>query len=112
VSGGQQWQVVGGAAQVYQRELVPAIFGPWAPRVVAFASPAAGERVIDVACGTGVVARLATERVGPDGRVVGLDLNCRAGGWWRWCGGRSTAAPGSRPWPRRWTATWDRRPAR
>jgi ubiquinone/menaquinone biosynthesis C-methylase UbiE len=75
VSGGQQWQVVGSAAQVYQRELVPAIFGPWAPRVVAFASPAAGERVIDVACGTGVVARLAAERVGPDGRVVGLDLN-------------------------------------
>jgi 2-polyprenyl-3-methyl-5-hydroxy-6-metoxy-1,4-benzoquinol methylase len=55
---GRQWQVVGSAAQVYQRELVPAIFGPWAPRVVALASPAAGERVLDVACGTGVLEDL------------------------------------------------------
>jgi SAM-dependent methyltransferase len=31
--------------------------------------------VLDAACGTGVVARLTAERVGQDGRVVGLDLN-------------------------------------
>jgi SAM-dependent methyltransferase len=74
--GDEQWQVAGGsAAQVYERQLVPAIFGPWAPRVLDLAAPAAGERVLDVACGTGVVARLAAERVGADGRVVGLDLN-------------------------------------
>jgi SAM-dependent methyltransferase len=73
--GEEQWQVAGSAAQVYERELVPAIFGPWAPRVVALATLAAGERVLDAACGTGVVARLAAERVGADGRVVGFDLN-------------------------------------
>jgi SAM-dependent methyltransferase len=73
--GDEQWQVAGSAAQVYERELVPAIFGPWAPRVLDVAAPAAGERVLDVACGTGVVARLAAERVGADGCVVGLDLN-------------------------------------
>jgi SAM-dependent methyltransferase len=73
--GEEQWQVAGSAAQVYERELVPAIFGPWASRVVAVAAPAAGERVLDAACGTGVVARLAAERVGADGRVVGFDLN-------------------------------------
>jgi SAM-dependent methyltransferase len=73
--GEEQWQVAGSAAEVYERELVPAIFGPWAPRVLALAAPAAGERVLDAACGTGVVARLAAERVGQDGRVVGLDLN-------------------------------------
>jgi SAM-dependent methyltransferase len=74
--GEEQWQVAGGsAAQVYERQLVPAVFGPWAPRVLDLAAPAAGERVLDVACGTGVVARLAAERVGADGRVVGLDLN-------------------------------------
>jgi ubiquinone/menaquinone biosynthesis C-methylase UbiE len=73
--GDEQWQVAGSAAQVYDRQLVPAIFGPWAPRVLDLANPAAGERVLDVACGTGVVARLAAGRVGADGRVVGLDLN-------------------------------------
>jgi ubiquinone/menaquinone biosynthesis C-methylase UbiE len=73
--GDEQWQVAGSAAQVYERELVPAIFGPWAPRVLDVAAPAAGEWVLDAACGTGVVARLAAERVGADGRVVGFDLN-------------------------------------
>jgi SAM-dependent methyltransferase len=73
--GDERWQVTGSAAEVYERELVPAIFGPWAPRVVALAAPVAGGRVLDVACGTGVVARLAAERVAPDGQVVGLDLN-------------------------------------
>jgi SAM-dependent methyltransferase len=73
--GDEQWQVTGSAAEVYERELVPAIFGPWAPRVVALAAPAAGERALDVACGTGVVARLVAERVGREGQVAGLDLN-------------------------------------
>jgi SAM-dependent methyltransferase len=31
--------------------------------------------VLDVACGSGVVARAARDVVGPDGRVVGVDLN-------------------------------------
>jgi SAM-dependent methyltransferase len=73
--GDERWQVTGSAAEVYERQLVPAIFGPWAPRVLDLAAPAGGERVLDAACGTGVVARLAAERVGPDGQVVGLDLN-------------------------------------
>jgi ubiquinone/menaquinone biosynthesis C-methylase UbiE len=62
---GQQWQVSGNAAQVYERQLVPAIFAPWAPRVVALAAPAARQRVLDVACGTGVVARLAAAGIEP-----------------------------------------------
>jgi ubiquinone/menaquinone biosynthesis C-methylase UbiE len=70
-----QWQVAGDAAEVYERALVPAIFAPWAPLVVALADPRPGERVLDVACGTGVVARLASQRVGRTGTVVGLDLN-------------------------------------
>ncbi len=72
---GRQWQVAGNAAEVYQRALVPAVFAPWAPLVVALADPRPGERVLDVACGTGVVSRLAAQRVGPTGTVMGLDLN-------------------------------------
>jgi len=70
-----QWQVAGNAAETYARALVPAIFAPWAPLVVALADPRPGERVLDIACGTGVVARLAAQRVGPTGNVTGLDLN-------------------------------------
>jgi ubiquinone/menaquinone biosynthesis C-methylase UbiE len=70
-----QWQVAGSAPEIYERELVPAVFGPWAPIVVELAHPRPGERVVDVACGTGIVARIAAARVGPSGSVAGVDLN-------------------------------------
>ena len=65
----------GSAAEIYERHMVPAIFGPWAEDLLALASPKPGDRVLDVACGTGVVARLAAPRVDPNGTVVGFDLN-------------------------------------
>jgi ubiquinone/menaquinone biosynthesis C-methylase UbiE len=71
----EPWQVAGNAAEVYQRELVPAVFGPWGPRVVELAALRRGLRVLDVACGTGLVARLAAGAVGVDGHVAALDLN-------------------------------------
>jgi len=70
-----QWQVAGSAPEVYERELVPAVFGEWAPIVVELAHPRPGERVVDVACGTGIVARIVAARVGPTGSVAGVDLN-------------------------------------
>lgn len=70
------WTGYGGsAAEIYERHMVPAIFGPWAEDLLALATPKPGERVLDVACGTGVVARRAAHRVGPNGTVVGYDLN-------------------------------------
>jgi ubiquinone/menaquinone biosynthesis C-methylase UbiE len=70
-----QWQVAGNAAEIYERALVPAVFSAWAPLVVDLADPRPGVRVLDAACGTGVIARLVARRVGPTGEVVGLDVN-------------------------------------
>jgi ubiquinone/menaquinone biosynthesis C-methylase UbiE len=75
VSPQEQWQLAGNAPEVYERYLVPAIFGPWAPVLNDLVRPQPDEHVLDVACGTGVVARVAAERVGATGRVVGVDLN-------------------------------------
>jgi ubiquinone/menaquinone biosynthesis C-methylase UbiE len=70
----QHWQLAGSAPELYERYLVPAITSKWAADLIERASPMPGEAVLDVACGTGVVARLAAERMAR-GRVVGLDLN-------------------------------------
>jgi ubiquinone/menaquinone biosynthesis C-methylase UbiE len=59
----------------YDRFFVPAIGAPLASDLIRRAALRSGERVLDVACGTGVVARLASEETGANGRVVGLDVN-------------------------------------
>jgi ubiquinone/menaquinone biosynthesis C-methylase UbiE len=70
-----QWQLSAEAAELYERYVARYILGPWAPLLVDVAHVDIGERALDVACGTGVVARIAAQRVGPGGRVVGVDLN-------------------------------------
>jgi ubiquinone/menaquinone biosynthesis C-methylase UbiE len=55
--------------------MVPALFAPWASRLVQSAAPQQGERVLDVACGTGIVARHVAPRVGLKGKVIGIDLD-------------------------------------
>lgn len=61
------------AAKAYENLFVPALFGQWASLVVDAANLVEGERVLDVACGTGVLARTAQHRTGPMGYVAGLD---------------------------------------
>ncbi len=63
------------AARAYEQLHVPALFQQWAPRVVEAAQVRSGDRVLDVACGTGVLAREAIQRVGTGGSVIGIDVN-------------------------------------
>lgn len=65
----------GTSAENYQRFFVPSIGEPLAEDLIEVARLQPGERVLDVACGTGVVTRLAVERVGAGGLVAGLDVN-------------------------------------
>ena len=69
------FQLKDNAAEMYERVLVPLWFGRWAEELVRASGIEAGETVLDVACGTGVTTRMAHARVGPTGRVDGLDIN-------------------------------------
>lgn len=71
----ERFEVSTEAAEVYEARFVPAIFAEWAPLLVDLAAVRPGQRVLDVACGTGIVARTVADRLAGDGRVVGVDLN-------------------------------------
>jgi ubiquinone/menaquinone biosynthesis C-methylase UbiE len=68
-------QVISSAAEVYDEFFLPALFGAWAPKVVAAAELESGQRVLDVACGTGALAIEAAVATSPGGTVVGIDVN-------------------------------------
>jgi ubiquinone/menaquinone biosynthesis C-methylase UbiE len=71
----ETFQLTREQAQAYDDLFVPALFGQWAPQLVDCARVHPAQSLLDVACGTGVVARTARDVVGPGGRVVGVDLN-------------------------------------
>jgi SAM-dependent methyltransferase len=69
----ETFEISADQAEIYETRFVPAIFAEWAGPLLDAASVRSGQSVLDVACGTGVLARAAAARVGPTGRVVGLD---------------------------------------
>jgi len=59
----------------YERLIAPYLFEPWAEVLLDAVALAPGAAVLDVASGTGVVARAAARRTGAEGRVVATDIS-------------------------------------
>src|SRR5262245_26132721 len=62
-------------AERYEARFVPRLFRVWAPHLIEAAGVVPGQAVLDVACGTGIVARTVAARIQGRGRVAGVDLN-------------------------------------
>jgi len=69
------WRLDDAAAEFYEASFVPALFAAWAPILAEMASVKYGQTVLDVGCGTGIVARTIVDQVGGRGKVIGYDLN-------------------------------------
>lgn len=62
-------------ATIYEDHFVPALFEPWAEQIVGGIDFASGDKVLDVACGTGVGVRTVASHLGAEGAVTGLDFS-------------------------------------
>ena len=74
-SGVPGWQLEGNAPLAYDTHIVDVFLQDYSRRLVEVAAIKPGDRVLDVACGTGVVTRLVANKIGSAGQVVGFDLN-------------------------------------
>jgi SAM-dependent methyltransferase len=63
------------AAEVYESRFVPSVFAGWAQALVDAAHIGPGNTVLDVGCGTGIVARTVADSIAGHGRIVGVDIN-------------------------------------
>ncbi|MBL8161678.1 MAG: class I SAM-dependent methyltransferase [Anaerolineae bacterium] len=70
-----KWKVSGTGPEIYEQVFVPAVMQTWANRLVDLANARPGIRILDVACGSGVVTRKFAERNGNSGQIIGFDIN-------------------------------------
>jgi|SRR5579885_1550663 SAM-dependent methyltransferase len=71
----EAWQLTGSGPDSYERYQVPSVFAPLARLFLKRVPLAPGQRVLDVACGTGIVARQVAPVLGSTGSIVGIELN-------------------------------------
>ena len=69
------WQLCGDGPQAYEKYIVPAFSGAWARDIVERAAVKKGDSVLDLGCGTGLVARQAAKVLGASGQIAGVDVN-------------------------------------
>ncbi len=69
------WQLSGDGPSAYEKYIVPAYTGAWAKEIVNRACLNEGEKILDVACGTGLVARIAAEKQSCSDLIFGVDVN-------------------------------------
>jgi ubiquinone/menaquinone biosynthesis C-methylase UbiE len=69
------WKVAGTNAEVYEQVFVPAVMQTWANQLVDMAKASPGARILDVACGSGVLTLLFAQQIGKLGQFVGCDIN-------------------------------------
>jgi len=74
-AGAPGWQLEGNAPLSYDTHIVDVFLQDYSRRLVEVAAIKPGDRVLDVACGTGVVTQLVANKTGSAGQVVGFDLN-------------------------------------
>lgn len=71
----EQWQLARNSAEAYEKYLVPVIFAPGARELIQFSGLKPGDKILDLACGTGIVARIAHQCMDAQGSIKGLDIN-------------------------------------
>jgi ubiquinone/menaquinone biosynthesis C-methylase UbiE len=61
--------------EAYERFLVEPLFRPFAEQLLNRLHPTSSDSLLDVACGSGIVGRVARQTLGPHARIVGVDAS-------------------------------------